>query len=905
MGDLTDLPRLVVYNRFGAYVKELSPNDVFSAIRHAEINGEDSLTIKTSDVLAKGQHIVYRDKMLIWHEYIVTGTDDEHDSGRSSIGTYYCENSWGELRTCPYIIDLRPGLQSPVSAQYALQQALQGTRWSVGDVDLTTANGTSWYHISPWEAITDIVEKWGGQLRADITVDDSGVVSRKLSLLQSIGSGPGVRFDFGSDVTDIKATYDEDDIYTALYCYGKGVESGNGYGRKIGIESVNNGVPYVEDTTAKQIWGQIGSNGQIDNSYGIFEDGECEDPSTLMTEGQEALKDASRPKAQYSATVVQFERAGTGLRGAALGDPVDVVDRNFYLARGVDADLRLSGSIVAIDEDLVNEDSTSITLGDLMQTIADDIAGLSNNVHKLTAAAPTWNGVASGASAYLDDLIDNLNTQINASGGYTYIKPGQGIWVYDKAEDQNPTKVINLMGGAMRIADSKNSAGEWDWQSVFVSGHVASELITAVQITAGFIGSPSGGNYWNLDTGEFRLANTATINGKGIATTDAVIESVDVEYAVGTSNTTPPTSGWASSSPQWSEGSYIWQRTKTVAQDGTASYSDPVCIQGAAGQNGNQGDQGIGVSAIVEQYYLSTSSTTQTGGSWSTNQPAWSTGHYIWTRSQVTWTNNSTTYTDPVLAQAINGANQSAQNANTTAQTANNNVNALDDSLNQQGIFNRLTNNGQTQGIYLSNGKLYINADYIQSGTLSAVAIRVTQGNNIIYIDNTNGFKITSSGSTIAQVNNGMFYGGRMGTPNGYVSIEPSGGYGAMSYVQNGVEALRATPYAVNGSRGGLYLYANSDLFIDVDNNDTIYQTSTTIHAPKRGATLRLSGNNTADLNMNDNRTHLNMGSGYVEIWADTTHYIDINASSNKALVRCGSTAFGYYNGQYSTNWQF
>ena len=65
----------------------------------------------------------------------------------------------------------------------------------------------------------------------------------------------------------------------------------------------------------------------------------------------------------------------------------------------------------------------------------------------------------------------------------------------------------------------------------------------------------------------------------------------------------------------------------------------------------------------MEQYYLSTSSTTQSGGSWSTNQPKWSEGKYLWTRSQVTWTNNTVTTTTPVLAKAINGANENANGA--------------------------------------------------------------------------------------------------------------------------------------------------------------------------------------------------------------------------------------------------
>lgn len=89
-------------------------------------------------------------------------------------------------------------------------------------------------------------------------------------------------------------------------------------------------------------------------------------------------------------------------------------------------------------------------------------------------------------------------------------------------------------------------------------------------------------------------------------------------------------------------------------------------IQGADGKNGAdgaKGDTGIGVKAVVEQYYLSTSSTTQSGGSWSTNQPEWSEGKYIWTRSQVTWTDNTVTTTTPVLAKAINGANENANEA--------------------------------------------------------------------------------------------------------------------------------------------------------------------------------------------------------------------------------------------------
>lgn len=138
------------------------------------------------------------------------------------------------------------------------------------------------------------------------------------------------------------------------------------------------------------------------------------------------------------------------------------------------------------------------------------------------------------------------------------------------------------------------------------------------------------------------------------------------------------------------------------------------------GEKGDPGTKGIGASEIVEQYYLSTSSTSQAGGSWATASPIWSSGHYIWTRSKITWTDGTTTYTTPVLANAMNKANETASDAKSAADSASKAVTNLDNSLTQQEIFNRLTNNGQTQGIYLRNGKLYINGSYIQSGTISA-----------------------------------------------------------------------------------------------------------------------------------------------------------------------------------------
>lgn len=140
------------------------------------------------------------------------------------------------------------------------------------------------------------------------------------------------------------------------------------------------------------------------------------------------------------------------------------------------------------------------------------------------------------------------------------------------------------------------------------------------------------------------------------------IQSVDVEYYLSTSNTTQSGGSWSTTAPSWADGKYMWSRTKTVTTAGATTYSNPVCITGGKGPSGSTGATGAtgkGVASIIEEYYLSTSKTTQTGGSWVTIAPTWSTGKYMWTRSKITYNNpTSTEYTTPVCDSSWEAVNE-------------------------------------------------------------------------------------------------------------------------------------------------------------------------------------------------------------------------------------------------------
>ena len=134
------------------------------------------------------------------------------------------------------------------------------------------------------------------------------------------------------------------------------------------------------------------------------------------------------------------------------------------------------------------------------------------------------------------------------------------------------------------------------------------------------------------------------------------IKSVDVEYYLSTSSTSQAGGSWSTTAPTWVDGKYIWTRTKTVTTDNKTTTTSPVCITGGKGSTGSVGQ---GVESITEEYYLSTSKTTQTGGSWVTTPPTWSTGKYMWTRSKIVYKNpTSTAYTKPVCDSSWEAVNE-------------------------------------------------------------------------------------------------------------------------------------------------------------------------------------------------------------------------------------------------------
>ena len=73
---------------------------------------------------------------------------------------------------------------------------------------------------------------------------------------------------------------------------------------------------------------------------------------------------------------------------------------------------------------------------------------------------------------------------------------------------------------------------------------------------------------------------------------DRTIRDYVVEYAVSSSATIAPTTGWSVTSPTRTPGQYIWFRTKVVYGDGVASTSSAALLTGNEGEQGPKGEDG-------------------------------------------------------------------------------------------------------------------------------------------------------------------------------------------------------------------------------------------------------------------------------------------------------------------------
>lgn len=122
--------------------------------------------------------------------------------------------------------------------------------------------------------------------------------------------------------------------------------------------------------------------------------------------------------------------------------------------------------------------------------------------------------------------------------------------------------------------------------------------------------------------------------------------SVWITYHDGTTTPAKPTgdgtlNGWHTDLTD----AVVWLSQKVAASASSGTWGTPVRIVGADGKPGTKGDDGVSVTNTDVEYYLSSSDTELSGGTWQSTAPTITDGTYLWSRTKITYSDGQTAYT--------------------------------------------------------------------------------------------------------------------------------------------------------------------------------------------------------------------------------------------------------------------
>ena len=315
------VPTLYLFDRFDERLGILPA--VGGIVHTEEIGGEDTIEFDCLAAPEKGERLLWRDPLdNVWREHVVVRTDEP----LGAPAHVYAESSLCELLG-DFVEEEQ--LVGKTAAE-ALAAVLAHTRWAVGGVGVgATERGCLLYHVNALAALRRVEEVWGGEAEAVIAVSGGRVATRTVNLPARRGEWRGARFSYGKTLVACTRTVLEDEVFTALHGYGKGLpiydEQGvatGGFTRRLTFGSVNGGVNWVGDEGARLVWGRPdGAGGKAHRFWHVvFPD--CEDASELKALTTAALGSACVPRVSYEVDVAAVD-SGAGVR---LGDDVAVID---------------------------------------------------------------------------------------------------------------------------------------------------------------------------------------------------------------------------------------------------------------------------------------------------------------------------------------------------------------------------------------------------------------------------------------------------------------------------------------------------------------------------------------------------------------------------------------------------
>lgn len=521
--------------------------------------------------------------------------------------------------------------------------------------------------------------------------------NEKVILHAHRGSDNGVTIRYGKNLTSVQQDENIENTYTAVYPYVLNSDQ----------ETIAGDLQTVISTSEPKVLA-------LDLSSEFQKTGTEETTPTaaeINAKAQKYIKanNIGVPKVSLDVSFVQLWQTQeykeiAPLERVSLCDTVTVK----YEKLGVDA----KAKVITTVYDVLAERYDSITLGDAKSTLASTIA-----------SAPEKAEIQKQTSSALESAITRATKLITGQkGGHVVIKSDangkpQELLIMDTEDETTSTKVWrwNLSGLGY---SSKGVNGEYG-TAITQDGEIVADYITtgdlnAQIITTGILKDRQENNYWNLDTGEFRLAPGTLIGNQtaaqiaAAASSAALSDFVTATYNPDIVDLQNQIDGKAETWYQSSDPSTAWT-TADLRSEHTGDLWFKTTDSTTWRWNGTAWVEQTAPQAVFDaidgkaQIFISTP------------VPPYSAGDL--------WFNSATSDIMTCVSSRATGNYAATDWQKRNKYTDDSAVTALNTSLTQAEVFKRLTNNGAIKGIYMQNGQLYINATYLKSGAINALDI--------------------------------------------------------------------------------------------------------------------------------------------------------------------------------------
>lgn len=501
--------KLFLFNNDEKLIGTVSP---LEGIQNEEINKIQTIecTVVYSELIEKASYIGHKDYSdnRIFHLYKIDHVTKTSTTDVKIVGVH---TFFDDMESDGYVKDFRPTNRELVGV---LTTILDGSRWQLGTVNIQRRYTGNFYYVTRKEAISKLIEATQIEIKPRLEFSRGKITGRYLDVFTRLGARNGKVFVHGRDLLTVSEKKSQGAIYTAVVGRGKGEETDTGgYGRRISFKDVEwrrtSGQPvdkpvgqeYVEIPAMTKLYGfEKGTKPRIK----IVEFQDEEDKEKLLRLSYEWLEKNSRMQVEYSAKVLN-------VGNLELGDTVGI----FNPKLGIKYETR----VFKVKRNLVDNKLTEFGIGDKVTT---------SPFSRTIELAKEMKNFQDDTVYWLDKIRERLSDKLINEDGYNYdlkadneYKVPAGYYSFDKPIDQNPTKVVYMGAGKIAIADSKKPTGEWNWRT-FLDGRGATlDLINTGVLRAGRIQSADGRSYWDLDTGEFHMEQSAineavktVVNGK-------------------------------------------------------------------------------------------------------------------------------------------------------------------------------------------------------------------------------------------------------------------------------------------------------------------------------------------------------------------------------------------------------